>query len=68
MALQNHFWLRVHQLGDAFAENGTTFDERSASAYADFLTMPPIIQEQSLKHLEIIVAAAVSITARHRPA
>ena len=62
-----HFWLRVHQLAEAFDDRGATDQDRAHVILAELREMPPELQEQSLQRLALMgqigsaVAAAFAI-------
>ena len=61
MDMPNHFWLLIHQFGDAFEASGSTFDERTARVFAEFLTMSPELQSQFLEHLATMSVASTAL-------
>jgi len=46
----NHFWLRVHQLAEAFEERGSADDQRVRQVINELTAMPPSLQEKSLAY------------------
>jgi len=45
---RHEFWPTVCQLADAYADLGSTADERLAEAVATFRTLPPIVQRHAI--------------------
>ena len=51
MIAPNEFWLRLHQLAEAYSAEGLTPAERSANIIDQFAGMPPIAQRELLADL-----------------
>jgi hypothetical protein len=56
-------WLRLYQLSDALDARGPTHEERVGAVTAELLTMPPELQQQSLKRLEMLNRLASDLVA-----
>ena len=54
MIAPNEFWLRLHQLAEAYRAEGLTPEERSANIISEFAEMPPIAQREVLADLRQI--------------
>jgi len=47
----NEFWLRLHQLAEAYSAEGLTPGERSQNIIGEFVEMPPVAQREVLADL-----------------
>ena len=47
----NHFWLRVHQLAEAFEGRGGSDDQRTCQVLSELTAMPAELRQQSLAHV-----------------
>jgi len=47
----NHFWLRVHQLAEAFEIRGPSDDQRTWQVISELKAMPAELRQQSLAHV-----------------
>ena len=47
----NHFWLRVHQLAEAFDGRGASDDQRTWQVISELTAMPAELRQQSLEHV-----------------
>ena len=47
----NHFWLRVHQLAEAFDGRGVSDDQRVWQVISELTAMPAEMRQQSLAHV-----------------
>ena len=61
-----HFWLRVHQLAEAFEDRGATDLDRSNLILTELQEMPPELQEQSLQRLALMGQIGSTVAAALR--
>lgn len=61
-----HFWVRVHQLAEAFEDRGATDHDRANVILAELREMPPELQEKSLQRLALMGQIGAAVTAAHR--
>jgi hypothetical protein len=61
-----HFWLRVHQLAEAFEDRGATDNDRASVILAELQEMPPELQQQSLQRLALMGHIGSSVVAAHK--
>jgi hypothetical protein len=61
-----HFWLRVHQLAEAFEDRGATDQDRANVILAELREMPPELQEQSLQRLALMGQIGSAVAAAFR--
>jgi len=59
----NHFWLRVHQLADAFERHGSSDDQRAWQIINELMEMPPEMQGQSLAHVAKLSRVLATVAA-----
>jgi hypothetical protein len=59
-------WLRLYQLSEALDARGPTEEERVGTVTAELLTMPPDLQQQSLKRLETLNRLVSELVASRR--
>jgi thioester reductase-like protein len=57
-----HFWLRLYQLEEALEAASETSEGRVKVVLGDLRAMPPELQQQSLRRLELLsnVASAIA--------
>ena len=66
MGEQHHFWLRLHQLFEAYRATGATPDERATMLLKQFKSNPPTAQKEASDQLLALASALNTLSCRLR--